>query len=105
MDFEIYYILFLLVQTFIIELVIVWLFLRKQSKFFDIAGFVFLINLFTWPLAQLFYGESANFFIVEIMVVLVESLLIRLLFKLGYWKSLLISFVANLVSAFFGFMF
>ena len=91
--------------TFISESIVIWLFLRKKNKLLGIILFTFLINLFTWPLAQLLYGEGINFFVMEIAVVFVESLLIMLLFKLGYWKALLISFAANLVSASFGWLF
>lgn len=93
------------ILTFISELAIVWLFLRKKNKLLEIVLFILLINLFTWPLAQLFYGEGVNFFVVEIFVMLTESILIMLLFKIRYWKSLFISFVANLVSALLGFVF
>jgi hypothetical protein len=90
------------VLTFVIEFIVIWLFLRKQSKFWGIVLFTFLINLFTWPLAQLFYGERFNFYIIELFVIIIESILIMLLFKLRYWKSFSISIVANIISALLG---
>jgi hypothetical protein len=58
--------------------------------------------LFTWPLANIFYGITSIIYFVEIGVFLAESILIMLLFKIKYSKSLLISFSANLLSFLIG---
>ncbi len=89
--------------TFFVELFIVHLFVKKHFK--KTLLYVLLINLFTWPLATLLVDLGGNFFLVEVCVVLAESVLIMLLFRLSYEKSLLISFVANLVTSSLGFFF
>ena len=86
--------------TFIIELIIFYLFIRK--KYFRTAFYVLLINLFTWPLANLAYGFWNHLFFIEIGVFIVEGFLILLLFNLGWKKAFLISFIANLISAVVG---
>ncbi len=87
--------------TFFVELFIVHLFVKKKFK--RTFLYVLLINLFTWPLASLFVGLGVNFFLVEVCVVFVESILVMLLFRLGFEKSLLVSFLANGLSALSGF--
>jgi len=88
--------------TFLLEFIVLSLFLRKG--YFAVFLYVFLINLFTWPLANLAYGLGVNFFLVELCVVFAESVLIMLLFRLVFRKSLLISFLANGLSALAGFL-
>jgi len=93
----------LLVQfllTIILELIVVFLFLRKD--YIKTVIYVFLINLFTWPIANLIYGMGLNYYAVEAGIVLVESVLFIVLFKMSSRKALLISLVANFVSAFAG---
>jgi len=88
---------------FILEFVVVYLFLKKD--FLKVLGFVLLINLFTWPIANLLYGFNWNVYLIEIGVVIVEGFLIMELFKIDSKKSLLISFVANLISFLIGLTF
>lgn len=85
------------VLTFVIEFFVVYFFIRKD--YLKVLFYVFLINLFTWPLANLFYGFGANFYFIEFCVFLAESVLIMLLFQVKYKKALLISFIANLLTA------
>jgi len=91
------------ILTFFIEFIIILLILKKDLK--KILFYVFLINLFTWPLANLAFSYSLNFYFIELIVILVESILITLLLKLKYVKSLLISFLANFVTALISFFF
>ncbi len=88
------------VLTLAIEFLIVLAFLRKNPA--EIFYLCFLINLFSWPIANLVYGFYGGFYVIELVVILVESVLIMLLFRVGYWKALVVSFLANLVSAFVG---
>ena len=88
--------------TFIIEYIIVLAFLRKQPL--KTAGFVLLVNLFSWPIANFFYGFYNNLLIIEIGVVIVESFLLMYLFELNYRKSILIAFVSNLASFLAGYL-
>lgn len=91
------------IATFIIEFLIIWTLFRKDIL--KIAGYVFLMNLFSWPLANLLFDVYSNFIVIEISVVLIESVLIMLLFKKRYLKSLGISLLVNFVSAVAGLIF
>ncbi len=90
-----------LLITIIVEFLIFYLFLRKSPL--KLLIYSVLINSFTLPLATYIYVYILNnFLIVEISVVLVESVLIMLLMEIKYKKSVLISLIANLVSAIIG---
>lgn len=104
-----------LVTTIAVEYVILLLLIRKKPLL--IFLFCVLINTFTQPLATVLYEyllvdfaftsvlpEQISFIIVEICVVFIESVLIMLLFKFKYLKSLLISVVANLITAILSFI-
>ncbi len=92
--------LFLL--TFAVELIIYFIFLKNWK---EIILYCFLINLFTWPLANLSYGFFGMFWIIEFVVFLVEAVLIKLLFKIGWKKAFIVSFIANLLTAGIGLIF
>jgi hypothetical protein len=90
-----------LLITIIVEFVILYSFFRESP--FKLLIYSVLINSFTLPLATYIYIYILNnFLIVEIIVVLVESVLIMLLMEVKYKKSVLISLLANLVSAIIG---
>jgi hypothetical protein len=89
--------------TFLSEAAIVFAFTRQGVK--PLLLYEFLINLFTWPLANLFSGSSITvILVVECAVVVVESVLIKALFCIGSKKALLVSFAANATSALLGFL-
>ena len=90
------------ILAFAVEFLIIFAFIRKD--FWKGILYVFLINLFSWSIAILIYGEFGFYFLVELGVVLVESVLIMLLFELRFWKGLMISFAANLTSTVLGFL-
>lgn len=98
----IYQLLFYFLLTAIIEFVIVFLIIRKN--FLKILFYVLLINLFTWPLANLFFGLEFNFFIIELGVIFTESILIMLLFQIRYKKAILISLFVNIITALISFI-
>ena len=100
------FLIVLFVLTFLIEYFIVWIFLRKQFKKekLKLLGFVFLINLFTWPIANWAYYCWGYFWPVEFSVIFVESILIKLLMDVKIKKALLISFVVNIVTALLSFI-
>jgi hypothetical protein len=91
--------------TQIIELPLAYfLGLRK----IELVG-VFFINIFTNPLANLFfwlYGQQIDYwlliFIIEFFVFIIEFLLILFVLKKGGGKSIFISFIINLSSFLFG---
>lgn len=97
------------ILTFLIELGVVKFFMKKWAKkkkidLKKIALYVFLINLFTWPIANFILYDfiGMNLLIVELIVVILETFLLKWAFKLEYKKALLLSFVANLASAIIG---
>jgi len=91
------------ILTFLIETAIICFFIKKINL--ETAGKIFLINFFTWPIANLVYGFYSNLWIIESGVILAESLLIMFLFKLSYKKSFIISFAANFASTIIGIAF
>lgn len=95
--------------TFIIELMVVLMFLKKDINPRKIFLFTLIINLLTQPLAnylfssRLFgYGTVYLFGIIELCVFIVEGILLSLVFKIKLKKGLWISFIANLLSALAG---
>ena len=80
--------------TFLIEVVIVFYFIKNKKNLFL---YIFLINLFTWPIAN-FFSIYVKVMLIEIGVILVESVLLVLLFDLKYKKSLLLSLIMNIAS-------
>ncbi|MEA3292994.1 MAG: hypothetical protein U9P88_00755 [Patescibacteria group bacterium] len=98
-----WYILSLIV-TVVIEFSVIWIFVKKDiSKLFLYAV---LINSFTLPLATFYYQNLINnFYLVEALVIFAESILIMLLLKTKYPRALLISFVANLITAMISLLF
>jgi hypothetical protein len=91
-----------IIATIFVEFIVYIIFIRDDIK--NLALYAILINLFTVPLANILSGNygTTSFFIVEIVVFLVETVLILLLFKIKWWKALIVSFIANFVSMFFG---
>jgi len=86
--------------TFIIELIIFYLFFRKN--YLKTAFYVLFINLFTWPIANLIYSVWPFLFFIEMGVLIIEGFFIMLLFKFNWKKAFLISFVANFISSLVG---
>lgn len=82
--------------TFLVELIIALIFIR--AGFWKVFFYVFLINLFSWPIAQLIYGEFGLYLLTELGVILVEGILIMFLFEVRFWKGLLVGFIANSIS-------
>ena len=94
-------IIFTLLLTILIEFSLLWVFLSEKTV--RILLYTILINCFTLPLATYGYHYLiSNLLLIEILVILTETLLIRLLFKIGYTKALTVSVAANLVSAVVG---
>jgi hypothetical protein len=98
-----YYPFLILVLTIIIEYIIYAIAIRKNFGWLFI--YALLINLFTWPLANLIYDWTGMFWLIEFFVFLIEFVLIMLLVRLKWWKALLISLIANLITALISFIF
>lgn len=89
--------------TITIEFFILWLFIKNQTQ--KIILYSALINLFTLPLATYsYYNLINNIYIIELGVIFVESFLIMILLQIKYKKALLISTIANTVTALIGFL-
>lgn len=92
-----------LLTTIIVEFLILWLFFKNSP--FKLLVYSLLINSFTLPTATFIYIYVLNsILIVEISVILVESVLIMLLMEINYKKALFISAVANLITSVIGFL-
>ena len=91
-----------LILTIVIEFIVYSIAIRKNyGKLFLYS---ILINAFTNPLANLAYSLKSNFLFIEFLVILIEIPLIKYLFKIKLWKAILISVIANIVSAILGFL-
>ncbi|MEK6935524.1 MAG: hypothetical protein AABW67_01955 [Nanoarchaeota archaeon] len=96
------FVLLALIFTILIEFIVYSLFIRKDyGKLFLYSV---LINAFTNPLANL-SSAYMNIFLIEFFVVIVEIFLIKSLFEIKYWKAILISLIANIISLVLGFFF
>jgi hypothetical protein len=100
-----------LILTIFFEYLVLLFFFPK--RWFNTLIFSILVNCLTLRPATEFYWQHANvyswqhsllgswaFAISELAVVLVESVLIKFYFRIPYRKALLISFLANGLTAF-----
>ena len=92
--------LFYLISTIIIEFIVYSIAIRKNLP--SLLLYCSLINLVSWPLANLFYGAFGLFLLIEICVFVAESVLIKYLVDVNWKKAIIISFMANLITAIFG---
>ncbi|MBI5680878.1 MAG: hypothetical protein HZC47_08300 [Methanobacterium sp.] len=91
------------ILTIIIEFFILWLFIKKQTL--ELLLYSILINSLTLPLATYSYQNILNnIYIIELTVILLESLLIMILLQIKYKKAFLISITANTATALTGFL-
>jgi len=89
--------------TVVVEFFIYLIFVKKDPLVLFIYSL--LINSFTLPLATYgYFNLLNNIYLVELIVIFVESLLIKVLLELDYKKALLISSISNLITAAIGFM-
>lgn len=79
-----------------VEIPILWLFLRSQDRFLVIVGLGILINTSTWTFLTYYYSLfGGNIYFLECLVAIVESLWIRSLWNVSWSKSFRIGFLAN----------
>lgn len=103
MNLTIHYI-FALIITILAEFVIFWIFIRKNPS--KLLLYSVLINCFTLPLATYAYQNILNSLLpAETFVFLVEIPLIKWLLEIKYSKSMLMSFIANLITGLIGLVF
>jgi len=96
-------VLLVLFLTIIIEFTVYWIFIRKEPL--KLFFYALLINFLTFPLANYGYQYVLNNFVaIEIIVIFIESVVLFLLLKQKYLKSLWMSMAANLVTALLSFL-
>ncbi|HOW29717.1 MAG TPA: hypothetical protein PK685_03570 [archaeon] len=92
--------LFSLVITIVLEFTTHLFFIKRPIL--DIVFYAILINCVTHPIATIFYKQTGNLIIIEFSVFIVEIFLIKWLFEIDYKKAILISAIANLLTAILG---
>ncbi len=98
MDYLIQWIL-----TVTIEFIVIWMFLKEEP--FLLLIYSILINSLTLPIATYSYiNIITNIYLVELSVIMVESILLMFLLRIKYSKAILISTAANSVTALVGFL-
>ena len=90
-----YFLSFLL--TIVVEFLILYGITRYEWK--QLLWYTILINCFTWPLANIAYVLGANFYGIELVVFLAESILLWKLLNKKYLVALGLSLIANAVTA------
>jgi len=91
--------LILLGLTIVIEFIVYAVAIRKNFQ--NLFLYSVLINAFTNPLGNWLYSHY-SLISIEIGIFVVEIFLIKYLFRIKYWKAILISLVANLITFFVG---
>jgi hypothetical protein len=91
---------FYLIITILVEFIVYIIAIRKKA--ISLLEYCILINLVTWPLANIFYSSFGMFWIIEISVFIIESILIKYLLNINWRKAIIISFIANLITALIG---
>ena len=88
--------LFTFIITILLESFIYLIWFRKNLG--KVLLYALLINAFTWPLASMVFGMGINFILIEVCVFITELLLIKYLFEMKFWKAIILSFIANLLT-------
>jgi hypothetical protein len=97
------YLILLLFSTIIVEWIFYFVFIRKNP--FNLFLTSILINALTLPLATYtYYFVYTNFFIIELIVIVSESLLLFVLLRINYPRALFLSFGANIITSLLGFL-
>lgn len=87
--------------TFFIESIVYLFYLNED--FWNIIIPCFFINLITNPVANyLFHFIKIEFIVIEFLVLILESILIKYMFNLEWKKAFYLSIIANFLTAFFG---
>jgi hypothetical protein len=89
--------------TVIIEFIIIWLMVRDRPWL--LLFYSVVINSLTLPIATYSYiNLLSNIYIIEISVIIAESVALMFLLKIKYPKAILISAVANTATALVGYL-
>jgi ABC-type multidrug transport system permease subunit len=85
-----------LFYTFILEIPFLFLFFRKQDKWWMIILIGVLLSSFTWPLGMYAYHEwKWNIYLLEFLIALTEGVLIKQYWDCSWSKALTVSFLMN----------
>jgi len=91
-------------STIAVEFLVYWVVLRTTPL--RLFCYSVLINTLTLPLANFAYSSlSLNFYLIEGVVILSESFLLFLLLQKRYLLCLLLSLIANSITALISFLF
>ncbi|MBZ2166799.1 hypothetical protein [Methanobacterium spitsbergense] len=91
------------ILTVIIEFIIIWILVKDNPWLLLLYSVI--INSLTLPIATYSYiNLLPNIYLVEITVIIIESILLMFLLKIKYPKALMISAAANTVTAFIGYL-
>ena len=89
--------------TVIVEFMVLWIFVKNKP--WILLFYSVIINSLTLPIATYSYLYILNsFLVIEFVVIMVESVLLMYLLEIKYSKALLISFIANGITAFIGYI-
>jgi len=91
-----------LLITIFSEFIIYAFFIRKN--FLLLFGYSILINSLTNPVSNILFSFGVNLFLIEFSAFVIESILLKSLLKIKWKESIIISFVANLISFFSSFI-
>jgi hypothetical protein len=91
------------ILTVAIEFIVIWIFIKRSPWLLLLYSVI--INSFTLPIATYSYHYIiSNIYLIELSVIIVESIFLMFLLKIKYPKALLISAAANSATAFVGFL-
>lgn len=89
--------------TVIVEFLVLWIFVKNKPL--TLLFYSVIINSLTLPIATYSYLYFLNnFFVIEFVVIMVESVLLMYLLEIKYSKALLISIIANGITSFIGYI-
>jgi hypothetical protein len=85
-----------LFYTFLLEIPILYWFLRKQDNWLMISLVGVLLSSFTWPLGMYAYHEwHWNIYLIEFLIACTESIFIKIYWQLTWGRALVIGFIIN----------
>lgn len=96
------YYFFPLFLTIITEFLVNALLLRQNIG--KVLFYTFLINLLTWPVAKIILDMGMNFYLLETLIIIIESILIMLLFEARITKAMFVSLIGNGITALMSFV-
>ncbi|MCU0445292.1 MAG: hypothetical protein MUE85_10275 [Microscillaceae bacterium] len=85
-----------LFYTFLLEVPLFYIFLRKRDNWLNISLVGVLLSAITWPLGMYAYHVwHWHIVIIEFLIAMVESILLQIYWQLGWQRAFLIGFGVN----------